>query len=133
MTRKISGGKRGHSRYAPHYLEVCKLHSQGMTWEEIAAKLLETTTLGTVDRSALFRMWQNRQKGAVFVGSMPKVAWGSSAEITGERGSIAETHLVAEDGWGGQPIIAKRITPEQQVGKKPNSLWDSVTTEGISN
>lgn len=58
------GGRRNHSRFAHLYLEVCRLRAKRLTWQEIT-DLLGKKEGVTIERTALWRMWRNRQTGAV--------------------------------------------------------------------
>lgn len=59
-----TGGRRNHSRFAPFYEEVCRLRAKRFTWQEIADHLSLREGV-PINRTALWKMWDNRQRGAV--------------------------------------------------------------------
>ncbi|MES2704979.1 MAG: hypothetical protein V4726_00090 [Verrucomicrobiota bacterium] len=65
-----SGGRRNHSRFAPLYEEICRLRAKRLTWQEIAEKLSLREGV-KLNRTALWKMWDNRQRGAVREEFMP--------------------------------------------------------------
>jgi len=59
-----SGGRRNHSRFAPLYEEICRLRARRLTWQEIADKLGAREGV-KLNRTALWKMWDHRQRGTV--------------------------------------------------------------------
>lgn len=60
------GGRRNHSRFAHLYDDVCRLRAKRLTWQEIADQL-SAPEREKLNRTALWKMWDNRQRGAVRV------------------------------------------------------------------
>lgn len=64
FTPKPNGGKRGNSRYAHLYADVCELLKKQTKWEEIAEILSEKEGV-KIAKTSLFQMWDARWSGRV--------------------------------------------------------------------
>lgn len=127
---KPQGGVRGHSKYAPYYREVCVLHGQGLKWETIAAELEKKHAL-KIDRTALLRMWRNRQQGVVIVGTIPPIACEVSiGQSVATKSEEANKPISAKDEWKPRRAVPPVAVP-MAVNKKQPSKWAKFSMDDL--